>query len=539
MKLCKKKQYILLFAIIILQTLLYSCANVGYPTGGEVDKIPPKALAFIPENESKNFISDKVIIQFDEYIQLKDIDNQVLISPPFEQKPEIVAKGKAVHINIKDTLRPNTTYLFQFKNAVVDNNESNPLPSLDYVFSTGNILDSLSVKGKVSDALTQKADEGIYVFLYSDFSDSTVAKSKPVYITKTDKEGMFEFKYIAQGKYKIIALKDDDKSLTYNNVSEKIAFSADTINPIYITDSCDTVKNIILNTFVQESGKQRITSSNMVKTGKVLIITQYPLVSPKITTFGTEVVTYINDTRDTLQIWTMQAADSLSLIVNDESGINDTLKLRYFQKKGRQSREPFMKTNIKSTFPYFDSIKINFANPVDSISGADELVYIKTATDSFFTSLRFDSIMLNATLLLNLKPDTNYQIMIPGNRLTDIYGNKNDTMTFKTKVDNPSNYGTIKIKLDSVEDTSSYIVQLLSDKDKVIVEKDADGGHAIFPNLKAGTYRVRIIKDLNSNKKWDAGNYWDNRQSEPVYYLPKTIELRNNWEIEETFSPAE
>lgn len=539
MKLNDKKQYILLFAVIILQTLVYSCANVGYPTGGEVDKNPPKVLAFIPDNESKNFASNKVIIQFDEYIQLKDIDNQVLISPPFEQKPEIQAKGKSLHININDTFKPNTTYLFQFKNAVVDNNEGNPLPSFDYVFSTGNFLDSLSIKGSVSDAFTQKPDEGMYVFLYSHFSDSVVVNSKPVYVTKTDREGRFEFKYIAQGKYKIIALKDDDKSLTYNNVSEKIAFSTDAVIPQYIADSCDTILAVKLNTFVQESDIQRIINSNMLKTGRAVIVTQRPLMSPTINAFGTEIIKYINSTRDTLLLWTKQPSDSLSLIINDDSGINDTLKLRYFQKKGSPSREPFMKTNLKTTFPYFDSIRIRFTNPVDSIANADELVYVKTDTDSFYTSLQFDSIMLNATLMLGLKPDTDYQIMIPGNRLTDIYGNKNDTINLKTKVDNSSDYGTIKLKLDSINDTLPYIVQILSEKDKVIAQKVAHKATAVFPNLTAGAYKVRIIKDLNCNDKWDAGNYWNNRQSEPVYFLPKTIELRNNWEIEETFSLAE
>lgn len=539
MKLNDKKQYILLFAVIILQTLVYSCANVGYPTGGEVDKNPPKVLAFIPDNESKNFSSSEVIIQFDEYIQLKDVDNQVLISPPFEQKPEIQAKGKTVHININDTLKPNTTYLFQFKSAVVDNNEGNPLPSLDYVFSTGNVLDSLSIKGRVSDAFTQKPDEGIYVFLYSDFSDSVVLSSKPVYVTKTDKEGRFEFKYIAQGKYKIIALKDDDKSLTYNNVSEKIAFLTDMVIPRYIVDSCDTILDVILNSFVQESNIQRITNSNMLKTGRAIIVCQRPLISPTINAFGTEIVKYLNNTRDTLLIWTKQPTDSLSLIINDESGINDTLKLRYFQKKGRPSREPFMKTNVRASFPYFDTIRIRFTNPVDTIADADELVYVKTDTDSFYTSLQFDSVMLNATLKLKLRPDTDYQIMIPGNRLTDIYGAKNDTIILRTNVDNSTNYGTIKLKLDSINDTLPYIVQLLSEKDKVVGERVADRGMVIFPNLIAGLYKVRVIKDLNCNGKWDAGNYWNNQQSELVYFLPKTIELRNNWEIEEIFSLAE
>ena len=238
-------------------------------------------------------------------------------------------------------------------------------------------------------------------------------------------------------------------------------------------------------------------------------------------------------------IWTKQPTDSLSLIINDESGINDTLKLRYFQKKGRPSREPFMKTNVRASFPYFDTIRIRFTNPVDTIADADELVYVKTDTDSFYTSLQFDSVMLNATLKLELRPDTDYQIMIPGNRLTDIYGAKNDTIILKTNVDNSTNYGTIKLKLDSINDTLPYIVQILSEKDKVIAQKVADKATAVFPNLVAGAYRVRVIKDLNCNGKWDAGNYWHNRQSEPVYFLSKTIELRNNWEIEETFSLPE
>ena len=538
MKLYNIRKYILLFTIVALQIIVYSCANVGYPSGGEVDKIPPKVLAFIPLNETNNFGSDKVIIQFDEYIQLKDVDNQVLISPPFENKPEIVAKGKAVHITIKDTLRPNTTYLFQFKNAVVDNNEGNPLPSLNYVFSTGNVLDSLSVKGKVSDAFTHKADEEIYVLLYSDFADSVVSGGRPVYITKTDKEGNFEFNYISEGSYKVIALKDDDKSLTYSNVSEKIGFVDDTIRPRYVVDSCDTVVDIVLHTFVQESAKQRITSSKLVKSGKAVLTAQCPLVNPIISSEA-EIITSINSSRDTLQIWAMEEVDSLSLIISDVSGLNDTLKLRYFKKRGRQSRETFMKTNIKSTFPYYDSIRIRFTNPIDSVLRPSELVYIKTATDSFFTSLCFDSVMLNATVAVNLVPDTSYSIIIPGNTLVDIYGNKNDTLILKTKVNKPSDYGAIKINLKMADDSTQYIVQILSDKDKVVAESVGVMGLHVFPDLVAGTYKVRVIADSNGNTKWDAGNYWQGKQSEPVYYLPKAIELRSNWDIEETFSPAE
>ena len=338
MKHFSRIKYTTIFAVVVLSAFFFSCANVGYPSGGEVDKTAPKATAFEPTNETKNFTSNNIVIHFDEYIQLKDVDNQVLISPPFEHKAEIVAKGKYVSIKIKDTLLPNTTYLFQFKNAIVDNNEGNALPSLDYVFSTGDHLDSLSVKGKVVDGLTLKPDENIAVLLYSEFTDSAIAKSHPVYMTKTDKNGVFKFKYLKQGLYKIIALKDDDRSLTYNNASEKMAFSTDTILPAYIIDSVDTADSgLILHTFLPEVGEQRITDSKMTKSGKAIITTLYPLVNATITSSENELITVLNKSCDTLEVWTTKPTDSLTLMIKDPSGIDDTLKLRYFKKKGNLS----------------------------------------------------------------------------------------------------------------------------------------------------------------------------------------------------------
>ena len=169
----------------------------------------------------------------------------------------------------------------------------------------------------------------------------------------------------------------------------------------------------------------------------------------------------------------------------------------------------------------------------------NELVYVKTDTDSFFTSVKFDSIMLNATVAINLVPATSYSIMIPANVFTDIYGNKNDTITLKTKVDKPSDYGTITINLEAPNDSNQYILQILSDKDKLVKESVGLRGRYTFPNLVAGTYKVRVISDRNGNAKWDAGNYWQLQQSEQVYYLPKAIDLRSNWDIEETFSVIE
>lgn len=536
MKHFSRIKYTTIFAVVVLSAFFFSCANVGYPSGGEVDKTAPKATAFEPTNETKNFTSNNIVIHFDEYIQLKDVDNQVLISPPFEHKAEIVAKGKYVSIKIKDTLLPNTTYLFQFKNAIVDNNEGNALPSLDYVFSTGDHLDSLSVKGKVVDGLTLKPDENIAVLLYSEFTDSAIAKSHPVYMTKTDKNGVFKFKYLKQGLYKIIALKDDDRSLTYNNASEKMAFSTDTILPAYIIDSVDTADSgLILHTFLPEVGEQRITDSKMTKSGKAIITTLYPLVNATITSPENELITVLNKSCDTLEVWTTKPTDSLTLMIKDPSGIDDTLKLRYFKKKGRQGKENFYKTNAKATVPYFDSIKITFTNPIDSVMDNGKIVCVQTKTDTFYTSLILDQARLHALVALKLQPDSSYTMLIPKGKIVDIYGTPNDSITLKTKANTPNDYGAITIKLVPATDTVQYIIQLLTEKDEVIAEKIYTGNALTFLNITAGKYKIRAILDVNANGQWDTGNYWQHLQPEKVYYFSKTLELRNNWEIEETF----
>ena len=536
MKHFSRIKYTTIFAAVVLSAFFFSCANVGYPSGGEVDKTAPKATAFEPTNETKNFTSNNIVIHFDEYIQLKDADNQVLISPPFEHKAEIVAKGKYVSIKIKDTLLPNTTYLFQFKNAIVDNNEGNALPSLDYVFSTGDHLDSLSVKGKVVDGLTLKPDENIAVLLYSEFTDSAIAKSHPVYMTKTDKNGVFKFKYLKQGLYKIIALKDDDRSLTYNNASEKMAFSTDTILPAYIIDSVDTADSgLILHTFLPEVGEQRITDSKMTKSGKAIITTLYPLVNATITSPENELITVLNKSCDTLEVWTTKPTDSLTLMIKDPSGIDDTLKLRYFKKKGRQGKENFYKTNVKATVPYFDSIKMTFTNPIDSVMDNGKIVCVQTKTDTFYTSLILDQARLHALVALKLQPDSSYTMLIPKGKMVDIYGTPNDSITLKTKANTPNDYGAITIKLVPATDTVQYIIQLLTEKDEVIAEKIYTGNALTFLNITAGKYKIRAILDVNANGQWDTGNYWQHLQPEEVYYFSKTLELRNNWEIEETF----
>ena len=177
--------------ILFIALIFANCANRGTPQGGEKDVTPPTIEKSEPENFNINFDQKEIRIYFDEYIKIKDVQKQLIISPPMKTQPEITPLGNAskyISIKIFDTLQPNTTYAFNFGNSISDNNEENPFPFYRYVFSTGNYIDSLSVNGQIFDALNRKPDTFVSVGLYevdSTFNDSIVYKENPKYITNT------------------------------------------------------------------------------------------------------------------------------------------------------------------------------------------------------------------------------------------------------------------------------------------------------------------------------------------------------------------
>jgi len=226
----KKIPYFIL--AVILTQLILSCANKGTITGGEKDVKPPVVISCDPENFSRNISEKKIHIKFDEYFQLKDIKSQLIISPPLENDPEIDPHGKNLNIDLNDELLENTTYTLNFGNSIVDLNEGNILNNFLFVFSTGEILDSLIIKGKVEDAFTGKAVENVFVMLYKEVEDSIPYKKIPVYISKTDKEGKFSINNIHEGSYKLFALKEEINNYIYDDiVNESIAYIDSLITP--------------------------------------------------------------------------------------------------------------------------------------------------------------------------------------------------------------------------------------------------------------------------------------------------------------------
>lgn len=539
-----------------------ACARQGYPSGGPKDSTPPKVLGVSPQNGSLLFDRQEFLIQFDEYVQVKDADNNVLISPPMAKKPEYVVKGRGLLVRIKDTLRPATTYLFQFKEAVADLNEGNPLPSFEYAFSTGSVIDTMELSGRVADALSDKPRENpVSVMLYQGGApgDSLIAKEAPAYITRCDKDGRFRFTHIRPGAYRIVAVEDDDKNMKYGP-TEAMAFCDSLVQavlpPVRKADSAqaDSLKTapqtadsalsarpegLVLRVFKSEHLPQRILKSEFLRAGRVQISAQAPFEAPSLSD-PDSLVWSLSPKKDTLDIWTRnEKCDSLRLVVSDPSGIRDTLSLRLKKKKGSaaQPKTPLMRSLVKNSHPFFDTLRLRFDNPIHSILGADSLVEVLSLDDSLTTlcPLVLDSTRLGAWIDFRPKPGARYRFRIPQEHIFDLYGHPADSLSFSTTCTKESDYGTIRIALDL--GPGSIVVDLLDEKEAVAAHQQAEGPQTLsFSHLAPGKYRLRAIFDSNRNARWDPGDYWHSLQPEQVLYFPKTLDLRPNWEMEEVWS---
>ncbi|MBQ1973718.1 MAG: Ig-like domain-containing protein, partial [Paraprevotella sp.] len=260
-------------ATLVIALVMAACASIGSPDGGPYDQTPPAVVRCTPENKAVGITRKKLAILFDEYVKLENANENIVVSPPQQEAPNIRAEGKKVKIELYDTLQSNTTYTIDFGNAIVDNNEGNPLGLYTYSFSTGNHIDTMEISGNVLNAENLEPIKGILVGLYSDHADSAFTSKPLERVSRTNGSGRFTIKGIAPGKYRIFALKDADGNYTFNQKNEALAFDSTIIKTSCAPDVrfdtvwvdsiyYDTIKqvpythfypdNIVLRAFIEE-----------------------------------------------------------------------------------------------------------------------------------------------------------------------------------------------------------------------------------------------------------------------------------------------
>ena len=532
------------------------CARPGYPTGGPKDEEPPVALGCKPANGGKNIAPKEFYIQFDEYVVLKNASENVLVSPPLKNKPEFTTKGKGVLVKIKDTLQENTTYLFQFKEAIADFTEGNLLPSYEYVFSTGSYLDSMSIGGRVLDARTGNPwKEQVTVMAYiestetwrNDF-DTIGVSSQPAYVTRCDKEGYFTFNYIPKLGYRLVALEDKNRNLRVD-VADAVAWDTAIFKSYPIPDSTQALTQsstqaITLYISQPDNKQQRITKSEFTEPGRVVIVTSRPMRHPMLT--GDEGYFILNSTNDTLTLWCQNpACDSLRLIIDDDF-LHDTLSLRYTKKTQGSRRKlgakeekkaPLVQALCDGNKAFYDDLRLAFTNPVDPGLTKDATAEIMNLKDSTVGHCRIvpvqEHLQLQVRLDTTLKSGEKYHVHIKDSVFSDLYGNFSDSLSFDLT---PKDYGTLSIDIDN-KMGFPLVVEVLDKRDTVIQQQTlAASGKLRFIHLPSGDYRLRAVIDRNGDGRWTPGDYRQQRQPEQTVLFEKTLNLREKWEMEEKWT---
>ena len=521
------------YILFLLVLIMVSCAKRGSITGGLKDTLAPVLKMSFPKNYSTNFKGTEIKLTFDEYIKLKDLKKQLIISPPLKNEPLILPTtvSKYLTIKINDTLQTNTTYSFNFGQSIEDNNEGNPYSQFKYVFSTGSYIDSLSLNGSVKDAFNKEVESFVSIMLYDvndTFKDSVVYNENPRYITNTlDSLKTFKLENLKAGKYLLVAMKDYNTNNKFNPKKDKIGF-----NKQFITIPTDSVQELKI---FKEVLPYKAYKPVQVSGNRLILPYEGETDNVKITlkngaTIIPTVVTKFPK-KDSLQLWfTPLKVDSLAMAVAKnyyKANFNfkiktqkkDSVNISAVQTGTLNFRNQF---TLESATPLtkFDNSKITLINK-DSVS-----IPFTTKYDNFNQHLFFD---------FKVAPSENYTFKIMPGALIDYLERPNDTLNFKIATKTLSDYGNLAVNLQNIKHFP-VIVELTNEKGDILATEYSENSTKVeFNLLEPALFWLRVIYDDNKNKKWDSGNYIEKRQAEEVIYFSKAIDVRANWDVEQAF----
>lgn len=579
-------------AVVTVIAALYSCASIGRPDGGPLDETPPRFIGSTPAAGALNNTKTKVSLSFDEFIKLEKANEKVVISPPQVQQPEIKASGKKISVNLLDSLKPNTTYTIDFSDAIVDNNEGNPLGNFAFTFSTGSAIDTMEVSGTLLEASNLEPVKGMLVGMHSNLSDTAFTKLPFDRVARTDSRGHFTIRGVAPGKYRIFGLMDADQNFAFSQKSEALAFNDSLVIPRWeerIRQDTTWVDSLTIDTVVERKYTYYLPDNVILRSFKEDLFSQYLVKNERLTPekftlyFAAKADTlpvlkglnfderdaFIiekNLTNDTIHYWVKDSLlykqDTLSLSLNYlyTDTLNqlvprtDTLNLvaktvkkavdepKKKKKKKGEEEEPeptkflHVSTYIPSTMDVYDYISLSFDEPIASFDSA--AIHLKQKVDTLWEDIPFtfeqDSLQLRKyNLYYEWEPTREYEFSVDSTAFHGIYGLFTDKIKQNIKVRSLEEYGAIYFNVSGCD--SIAFVELLDTQDKVVRKVPVVNGQADFYFLNPGQYCARLINDTNGNGVWDSGEYETKRQPEMVYYYPQILEPKANWEVEQTW----
>lgn len=522
------------FFLVLSLLLFTNCAKRGTITGGPKDTLAPVILSSSPENFSTHFKANTIQINFDEFVKLNKVNQQLIISPPMETQPEIIPMGypsKFIKIKIFDTLNENTTYSFNFGESIQDNNEGNPYSNYKYVFSTGSYIDSLKLAVTFKDPSSLKKSGGtVNVLLYEaeGFNDSTVYKKKPLYIASSkDSLGRADLENLKEGSYYLIALQEKSSNYKFDPKTDKIGFL-----PQKISIPSDSTYHV---TLFNETKKSNAYRPMMVSQNKWLVPYEGDVKELRVSVKGDDkpVKSFFSKVpdKDSIYVYTpLQKFDSIQFDFNAED-YQKTYKLTQRNVKPIDTLQ--VKFNKSGSIHFRDTLAFTTNTPVSVIN--KELISLigKDSVQIPF-SIKTDTLNNLVKIFFDKKEDEKYTIRLQPNSITDFYDTSLKTeivQSFQTGKE--TDYGTIAYKI-SGNIHYPVLFELLTKDEKVYdVIYLEEAQEVVFKLVAPDKYYVRIIEDANRNRKWDSGSYLGKQQPEKVYLFQKEFDVRANWDIVE------
>lgn len=526
--------------LFILSLLVTSCARVGSPVGGPKDTIPPQVIGSnidssrvkVPRN------INELRIDFNEYITLKEINKNLIISPPLKRIKKILPSGMAnkyLLIKWEDTLQANTTYNFNFGNSIVDNNEGNPLQYYNFAFSTGDKIDDLYISGEVKPMIENKQakaeEKGIVVGLYK-ATDSMDYRQKPYYITKADADGYYELNYLSPGNYKILAFEDINSNSVFDAGKENVGFLKE---PVVLDKS---ISGLNISLFPSKKSV-KYTEMKEVPGGILMTFEGNPekvevkALNPKLSEYKVRQT----PKSDSVYVWFDAKKQNLGI---DQS---ENLKFAYDTGVKKDSASSFYRYNTKNEMtisnpnsnilPPGNDFTILSNYDVNQIQ-AEKWTLVSDSIQQDFTAKIVENNPFEIRIHADFKEGKKYSLTVPRSTVSSYYDSLPKSYRFDFDIDKSENYGTLHLTIQHAPEHHFWL-QLLNESGAVAYSHFGKSDTYTFSSLKPGKYQVRMMVDNNENGIWDAADFAHQIYAEDVFLMEKKIDIRPLWEIRETW----
>jgi len=523
-----------IFGFAILCLILFGrCAQTVSPTGGKKDSIPPNLIQSIPLNKTLNFKGNKIELFFDEYVIVDNITQKLVITPEADNPYSYRLNGTSVVLNFKKSFQDSTTYTFNFGDAIKDFAERNPAKNLKLVFSTGNSLDSGRVYGTVKDIQTNKPLFDALVGLYNPSDTLNPAKQKPFYFSRTDSSGVFSIENVQTRNYTLIAIDDKNRNMLFNAKDEQIGFLS---KPV--AAGVDSVNYNLLLAFSDNTPLK--VQRTLPKVNNYTVVFNKAIEKIKVSFMNKDSLPYMIENGEQIKFFNVQPHSDTTLVklsVTDSLGTLTEFdqKIAFQAPRGKErQRDQFTITSrpeqnrpLANNFSY----RFIFNKPVLKLDASRIELITDSLTHETLQSFKSKWNETHNELTVEAKSFAKDTIKweLPKGSIISVEGDTLSRTLIKHPVLKEEDFGIIRGKVIGADTSTRFIVELVDEQFKVIERQYTSPYN--FIHIPQGKYYLRLIRDLNRNRRWDTGQFSTGLQPEPIIYLPEKMTIKSNFEM--------